>query len=89
MRIVDAENIKDTICQITNDAIEKHQTKNTIQKRLILAVEMLPTVNARPLTCAKWELAPDHTYHCTYCRKETRNATYNFCPWCGAEMVEE
>lgn len=41
IRVINAEDAKEIICKITNEAIEKGQTKATIQKRLIYAIEKL------------------------------------------------
>jgi hypothetical protein len=98
MRIVDAEGLKEIICDITNYAIEHNQTKATIQKRLILAIETLPPVpNVRDDTsewimrggrirCKKCDsLAPiltDWEDGCTV-YKYTRT---QYCPNCGAKM---
>jgi predicted RNA-binding Zn-ribbon protein involved in translation (DUF1610 family) len=89
MRIVDAENIKGIICKITNDAIEKNQTKATIQKRLIMAVEKMPTLDVRKDTQGKWKKSdiPESVLSkCSVCGFQLGAYSFNFCPKCGAEM---
>lgn len=97
MRIVDAENIKDIICRITNDAIEKNQTKATIQKRLIMAVEKMPTLDVRKNTKGEWMKSEikNEKYVCSECGGacwyydiQGMVARSRFCPNCGARMKE-
>ena len=102
MRLVNAEGLKEIICNITNDAIECNQTKATIQKRLIVAVEMMPTINVRENIHGKWlaitqPWVDTQILQCTCCGRfievpqyeiNTLKIRYPFCH-CGADMRGE
>ena len=103
MRPIDAEMMKDVICDITNDAIVNKETKATMQHRLIYAVERVQTLDVKPVVHGKWHKQhhirannPFDTYSCTNCGQEfswdaetgIETGDYSYCPNCGADMRE-
>ena len=80
MRLIDA------------DALLKYilsgRWKLEAQTSEILRIQNAPTIEARPVVYARWEICSDGYYpYCSACKSEPPSGKMTkFCPECGADM---
>ena len=83
-----------------DDAISRQKVLDVInlnwyyRKNCIEVIENLPSVNPQEPKTGHWEWLTEDKYRCSNCNSETRvdecmnEPLYDFCPFCGAKMIE-
>lgn len=93
MRLINEDDVLEIVERVTNDAIENKKPKYLIQQRIVNEIAALQPVDVELVKYAFWKFKEDRAivdgkdWVCSDCRKAQRFKE-NYCPNCGARMVE-
>ena len=99
MRLIDADALKDTLCEVMDKYDGYDPDDGKIIQGLMEADELINTaltIEAAPVVHGRWEVH-DHPYikprqdgwictSCSFVTEDIANGDTNYCPNCGARM---
>ena len=91
MRLIDADTLKNEMCEDCSGDCTRACTRDCYE---VLLIKAQPTIDAEPVRRGKWERCGIKTYdfafYCSECSSFSPNGVKTkYCPWCGAKMEED
>ena len=90
MRLIDAETMKNSLCEpcCRNEKCSTIEECRKIGCGMMSVIDHQPTIDAQPVRHGHWMFLPQkngYLWKCSKC-KGNYDQQYSFCPHCGAKM---